>query len=101
VSQLADNEYYVVTIRFQHGNETWEDVHWVKETSLRVPDYLPDNSSSDQYVWSVTVMLYTHDKDNGQKEGVAISLPSKERVFYWTVPEKEMPPTREAPPPRP
>lgn len=85
VGQLAEDEYYVVVILFSHGPDIWRDEHWVKETSLQVPAYLPDISSGDRYEWNVTVMRQTGTKPNGMKEGVAVGPASASRSFTWRV----------------
>jgi serine/threonine protein kinase len=91
VGLLAEDEYYVVVTLFTHGQETWRDEHWVKETSFQVPTYLPENATSDRYEWSVTVMRQTGTKPDGMKEGMPIGPASVSRSFTWRIAEAEAP----------
>jgi len=101
VGPLAEDEYYVVVILFSHGQETWHDEHWVKETSLQVPAYLPDVATGDRYEWSVTVMRQTGTRSDGMKEGVPVGPASATWIFTWTVTEGPPPPPSKPPTPTP
>ena len=103
VGSLAEDEYYVVVILFSHGPDTWRDEHWVKETSMQIPDYLPDVATGDRYQWSVTVMRQTGTKPDGMKVGEPLGRASASRSFTWTVAAAPPPstPTPGSPTPRP
>lgn len=84
VSDLATNDYYVVTIPYPHDGGTWHEIQWVKDTRLQVPRYLYDLlSGSRECQWYVTVMRHTGTDADGQKTGHAISEPSETRTFVW------------------
>ncbi|MDH7486326.1 MAG: tetratricopeptide repeat protein [Anaerolineae bacterium] len=85
VGSLAEDEYYVVVIFFWHGQDTWRDEHWMRETSLPVPDYLPDVATGDEYQWNVTVMRQTGRRADGMPEGPPVSPTSATARFTWTV----------------
>ncbi|MBC8447522.1 MAG: tetratricopeptide repeat protein [Chloroflexi bacterium] len=106
VGPLAEDEYYVVVIFFLHGRETWRDEHWVKETLLLAPDYLPGVATGDDYQWNVTVMRQTGRRADGTPEGTAVSPTSATRRFTWSVTgaapaESPQPPTPTDTPPSP
>jgi len=58
---------------------------WVKETRWDVPSYIFDfiHFNDREMHWNVTVMLKTGTRDDGGRDGVAISLPSETRSFFW------------------
>lgn len=93
----------MVVILFAHGQETWRDEHWVKETSFQVPAYLPDNATSDRYEWNITVMRQTGTRADGMPEGTPLSPASDTWHFTWTVapsaPTPEPPTDTPVPPP--
>ena len=87
VGALGPNEYYVIEITFPHGEATWQDGAWVKETTWTVPNYFGfPHSSTGRYEWRVTVMQRTGTDAAGKPIGQPISPPSPTWSFYCLVP---------------
>ena len=87
VGALAEDEYYVLTLRFPHGAETWQDVQWTKTSSLAIPTYIYENATLPGTLqWNVVVMRQTGTGSNGSKEGVPLSPPSPTLSFSWAPP---------------
>ena len=83
VKELGPDEYYVVEITFSHGEATWYDGGWVKETTWTVPNYFgPPHSSTGLYNWNVIVMKRTGTDANGKPIGESISRQSQTWSFY-------------------
>jgi hypothetical protein len=107
VGILADDEWYLVRLRYIAEGEAQELTFWTKATSWRVPEGLhPIDSSIERalslqskglqkelrrtqeaeihlFKWDVTVMRRTGTKPDGEWEGEAISPVSTTREFYW------------------
>lgn len=94
---LADDEYFVLQITFTHGQETWYDGGWLKETSWTIPNYFgPPHATSGWYEWKVVVMRQTGVGADGKPVGDAAGDESRPRRFLVTVPG--MAPGEAAPP---
>ena len=86
VGTLPEDAYYVVTLAYPHGNQTWYDeTPWLKETSWQADEhaYLPELSNDGNFTWSVRVMLLTGEDERGRPSGVPLGVPSAQRAFYW------------------
>jgi tRNA A-37 threonylcarbamoyl transferase component Bud32 len=90
VSELGDDEFYVVSIPYNEKGDVAE--FWRKDTSLRVPSHFSSSNvgfSDRHYNWSVQVKRCTGNcfqvlDDNAKKTGVAVGAPSAEGLFYWS-----------------
>jgi len=83
VGELAEDEFYDVTIRYFVGDEPR---YWgsglIKETSWKVPlEAGYGQAGKDEFWWWVTVRQGGTAK-NGNPD-LAISPSSEERIFYW------------------
>ena len=99
VGILPEDAYYVITLAYPHGNQTWYDeTPWLKETSWRVNEhlYLRDLSNDGNFAWSVRVMRLTGENDRGQPIGEPLGPASPQRAFYWA-----RQPSSGGPPPTP
>ena len=82
---LGADDYYVLTILFPHEGQTWQDVQWIKGSSLAVPNYIYGASTLPGTLrWNVVVMRQTGTKPDGQKDGAEISPRSITSSFEWT-----------------
>ncbi|MBM3135344.1 MAG: CHAT domain-containing protein, partial [Chloroflexi bacterium] len=87
VGALGSDEYYMIEITFPHGEATWQDGGWVKETTWTVPNYFGwPHSSTGRYEWRVTVMQQTGTDAAGKPIGQPISPQSPTWSFYCLVP---------------
>ena len=85
VGILAEDEWYVVRLRYEaEGMEQPRDV-WTKVTSWRVLAglYPPADVETRLLHWNVTVMRQTQTGPDGMPQGVEISPASATRSFYW------------------
>ena len=107
VGALPADAYYVITLAYPHGNETWYDeTPWLKETSWRASehDYLPELSNDGSFVWSVRVMRLTGQDAQGRPTGEPLGPSSAQRRFSWSRSSgggggSEPPPPTPLPPP--
>ena len=110
VGTLPPNAFYVVTLAYRHGADTWyDDTPWIRDTSWAASEhrYLLDLSTDDLFHWSVRVMLRTGFDANGRPVGGPLSPASEVRTFSWvkanggvTPPPVDTPtPTPTKPPP--
>jgi len=87
VGQLAPNEYYVPTVAYLRGSETWYDeTPWIKEARWEVSEhrYLLDLADGGQFRWAVQVMQRTGvDAKTGKPIGVPASPLSEVRALTW------------------
>lgn len=85
VGILAEDEWYVVRLRYEGDSLDQPADVWTKATSWRVPAELyPPASVEPRLVhWNVRVMRQTHVGPDGTLEGVEISPESTTRRFYW------------------
>jgi len=86
VGPLPADAYYVISLAYPHGQETWYDeTPWLKETSWLVNEheYLLDLSNDGSFRWSVQVMRQTGEDDRGRPVGVPLGPLSEERSFNW------------------
>jgi hypothetical protein len=89
---LEPDEYYVLTIKFTHEEQTWSNTVWVKETTWTVPDYFgPLHSSSGKYFGSVVIIRQVGIDLSGNPIGEPISKPSEILSFYIPKPPTSMP----------
>ena len=85
VGILADDEWYVLRLRYGvEGADQLPSV-WTKTTSWRVPAnlYPPADVEPRLLHWDATVMRQTHTGPDGTPEGITISSTSDIRGFYW------------------
>jgi serine/threonine protein phosphatase PrpC len=84
VGDLAQDEYYVVTIPYPHEGATWHEIAWTKGLSFQLPEYLYELISEPRECqWNVAVMRQTGIGDEGEKTGVALGEPSVTRTLVW------------------
>jgi serine/threonine protein phosphatase PrpC len=102
VGDLANDEYYVVTIPYPHDGGTWHEVQWSKKPELQVPEYLYSLLSEPRECqWYVTVMRQTGTDAGGNKTGVALSDRSEVRTFVWNLESEPVRPEPEESPVEP
>ncbi|MHB0874990.1 MAG: serine/threonine-protein kinase [Anaerolineae bacterium] len=83
VKELTPDEYYLLRIVFPHGDTTWYDISWLKQTSWSVPGYFGlSHSTTGWYTWTVTVARQTGIDSNGKPTGEPIGVASEPRRFY-------------------
>jgi LysM repeat protein len=85
VGILAEDEWYVLRLRYEAEGVDQPPNVWTKTTSWRVPAGLspPSDAEARLVRWDVTVMCQTHTAPDGTPAGVDISLVSDTRGFYW------------------
>jgi len=85
VGILAEDEWYVLRLRYEAEGVAQPPSVWTKTTSWRVPAdmYPPADVEPRLLHWEVTVMRQTHTGPDGTPEGVVISPMSDTRRFYW------------------
>ncbi len=84
-TELPPDEYYEVTIeRTWQGKLYYAGSDWVRDTRF-IPSDRVVRGTSDQedYVWWVVVKRLAGTDEQGGKQGVALSPPSKRSTFYW------------------
>ena len=82
---LAEDQYYVLNIRFPHGAEIWHDWQWTKEASFAMPDYLYTEATlPGTFEWYIVVMRQTGTSADGRRrEGVELGPQSETWTFEW------------------
>ena len=81
---LASDQSFVISVAYPHDGTTWYDIHWLRETSFKSPDYLHGLITGDRVcTWTVTVMRQTGTDGNGQPLGTAVSPASTSASFTW------------------
>ena len=85
VGILAEDEWYVLRLRYEAQGAAQPPSVWTKTTSWRVSAdlYPPSDVEPRLLHWDVTVMRQTGAGPGGTPEGVAISPVSSTRSFYW------------------
>jgi len=85
VGILAEDEWYVLRLRYEAEGAAQPPGVWTKTTSWRVPADLYPSADVESHLlrWDVTVMRQTHTGPDGTPEGVVISPVSATRSFYW------------------
>ena len=85
VGILAEDEWYVLRLRYEAEGAIQPPNVWTKTTSWRVPAdlYRPSNVESRLLRWDVTVMRQTQAGPEGKPEGVGLSPVSATRSFDW------------------
>ncbi len=85
VGILAEDEWYVVRLRYMAEEPSQMPSVWTKATSWRVPASLRPGEEAESHLfhWSVTVVLETEVRADGSWEGLALSPMSTTRSFYW------------------
>ena len=85
VGILAEDEWYVVRLRYEADEIDQPADVWTKATSWRVPADLYPSSEVKSHLlrWNVVVVRQTHLGPDGTPEGVEISPESAPRSFYW------------------
>jgi len=99
VGTLTSDEFYVISLWYSHGSETWYDeTPWTRATTWTVSehDYLPALSNDGLFFWSVRVMRQTGTDASGRAVGEPASPPSATSTFNWA-----RPPEKTAVPPPP
>lgn len=84
-TELPPDEYYEVTIeRTWQGKLYYAGSDWARDTRF-IPSDRVVRGTSDQedYVWWVVVKRLAGTDEQGGKQGVALSPPSKRSTFYW------------------
>lgn len=104
---LVPDEYYLVTIFFPHGQETWTDYQWTREPEIILPEYLYDNVTGDRsFRWHVSLVQLTAGAPSGSpvNRTTLIIAPGATRTFKWLIETEgggERPPTAPTITPRP
>ena len=81
---LKDNEYYVVSVIYDHGSGTLQDTYWSRGTSVQVPGELHDKLEGDRACkWMVTLFKQTGSNSDGSPTGEPAGPASDYRLFYW------------------
>jgi hypothetical protein len=109
VGQLAEDEYYAITVAFTHGGEDWfDDTPWRKDAYWYLSDhrYLLDLSDDGLFQWQVQVIQQTGVDEDGNPVIVARSPESEMRELTWKIfpdltPTKDDPDPATPPPPTP
>lgn len=85
VGILAQDEWYVVRLRYEAEGMDQPPNAWTKTTSWRVPAevYPSSDVASRLFRWDVTIKRQTHTGPDGAPEGVDMSPVSSTRSFYW------------------
>ena len=85
VGILAEDEWYVLRLRYEDKGIAQPPGVWTKTTSWRAPADLYPSADVESHLlrWDVTVMRQTHTGPDGTPEGVVISPVSATRSFYW------------------
>jgi hypothetical protein len=85
VGILAEDEWYVLRLRYEAEGVTQPPTIWTKTTSWRAQAdlYPPSHVESRLIRWDVTVMRQTHTGTDGTPQGVEISPTSAPRGFHW------------------
>jgi len=85
VGILADDEWYVLGLRYETEGAAQPPDVWTKTTSWRVPAdlYPPADIEPRLLRWDVTVIRQTRTGPDGTPEGFDISPVSATRSFYW------------------
>ena len=85
VGILAQDEWYVVRLRYEAEGMDQPPNAWTKTTSWRVPaEVYPSSDVASRLLrWDVTVKRQTHTGPDGAPEGVDMSPVSSTRSFYW------------------
>jgi hypothetical protein len=106
VAGIEAGEYYVVSLPYDDAGGVAE--FWRRETQIQLPPHFsaaevgfPDRD----YRWSVQVRRCAENcerllDDDARKQGVAVSSPSAEGLFYWQ-PDIVKPPKTPSPTPTP
>lgn len=86
-SPLAEDELYLVTIKFKHFGEIWTDYAWSTSPHWHVGEheYLLTLSDDGRFEWSVQLIRQTSTNNDGVPQGPALSQHSQTRVFYWRI----------------
>lgn len=104
---LVPDEYYLVTIFFPHGQETWTDYQWTRELQIILPEYLYDNVTGDRsFRWHVSLVQLNAGVPSGSPTNrtTLIIAPGATRTFKWLIETEgggERPPTAPTITPRP
>jgi len=85
VGILAEDEWYVLRLRYETEGATQPPDVWTKTTSWRVPAdlYPPADTEPRLLRWEVTIICQTFTGPGGAPEDVDISPVSATRSFYW------------------
>lgn len=106
VGTLPPNTFYVVTLAYLHGADTWyDDTPWTLDTSWTLSEhrYLLDLCTDGRFHWSVRVMLRTGFDASGRPTGRPLSPASEVRTFSWARAQggETPPPPADTPTPTP
>lgn len=85
---LGPDEYYRLSMPYNHEGRVWIDYAWTKETSWLASQrqYLLDLSDDGRFAWSVALIRQPGAEINNLAEDdILLSQPSAERVFVWRV----------------
>lgn len=85
VGPLAADEWYGLSVRYQHNGQHVETGAWLKETKWIVPEYLAGQADEPdrKYQWDVVVVKELETKPDGSRAGREISPRSETRSFVW------------------
>ncbi len=81
--ELGVDDYYAVTVFYNHDGREEYTGKWVKETQWRLPENLFGIADHSTYRWYVTVMRRTETRSDGGFEGNPLSPPSETKSFIW------------------
>jgi len=85
VGILARDEWYLVTIRYDTGEEIKSLTEWTKATSWHLPAslYPPAERKGRLFQWDVVVIRKTAPTIAGTAEGIVLSPKDDPRNFTW------------------
>jgi hypothetical protein len=84
VGDLKADEYYNVSVRYSQGGQIQFAGEWVQKTEWAMPDWLFGQADQGRFEWDVTVHQALTIRQDGSKEGPALSPKSETWVFTWT-----------------
>jgi hypothetical protein len=81
VKELAQDEYYLVSVDFNYAETNSRMDYVTRETQFVLPEELYRIPNCSVFNWQVTLMKQTNTTPDGQPEGIPISFNS----LYWYV----------------
>jgi len=97
VGDLQADEYYNVSVRYSQGGQVQYAGDWVQTTEWRVPEWLFGRADQGRFEWDVTVHQALTIRQDGSKEGPALSPKSETWFFTWTEGGEKEPPHPQPP----
>lgn len=92
IKELAQVEYYEVTVDYNYGETTPSVRFATRETQFVLPQELYGKPNCHVFNWQVTLMRQTGVNDNGQPVGDPVSYNSLYWYVWWSYPPGEQEP---------